>query len=330
MSDNMGETRPEAAKKRDLRRVLSTALFIVLLGLLAWYVAEHWDEMSGLLELTPPRVAALLALAAAGCAMNCLYHLALLSTYGLRLSLTDWMGVVCVSNAIAYVLPMRADLLFTAAYYKRVKGLAYTKSASMAAGNIVFGIAFSILQIIAALVIMGLIDGQWPPVLWLLAVLGTAGVGAIVGFSFVMEKRGKTPKRRVLADIVRGFNELLHNRTLLMRLLLCQTGSAVVRMLMYMVCFEALGQPVRFYEALFYNSVSWLAGIVAIVPGNVGVREAVMGAATSLMGSVFNVGVAASLLERAAVMIAYIIMALCFAIPVYRRFSRAEGLNGRA
>ncbi len=314
-------------KKPDLKRLISIGLFAVLLGLLVWYVISNWDDMKKLLELTPAQAAALVGLAAVGCVINGLYHRVLLSNYDLRLSLTDWLGVVCVSNAIAYVLPLRADLIFTGAYYKRVKGLAYTKSAGIAAGNIVFGVGFSLAQIAAALALMGFIDGQWPPVLWLLTVLGFAGVGALVGFSLVMEKHGKTPKQRILADIVHGFNSLLSNGKLLLRLLLCQTGSAVVRLLIYMVCFEALGEPVRFYEALFYNSVSWLAGIVAIVPGNIGVKEAVMGAATALMGSVFSSGVAASLLDRVAVMIAYMLLALGFALPVYRRFSRAEGLR---
>ena len=87
-----------------------------------------------------------LVLALVGCVMNCVYHRLILSTYHIPLDAVDWMGVTFVANAMAYVLPMRADLVFSAAYYKRTKGLAYVKSVSMAAGNIVFGVVFALAQ----------------------------------------------------------------------------------------------------------------------------------------------------------------------------------------
>ncbi len=313
------------ARKTDWKKWISTALFIVLAGLLIWYVRRNWDDMKVLLTLSPRQIALLLALALGGVVMNSLYHLMILSTYGLKLSLTDWMGVVCVSNAIAYVVPMRGDLLFTAAYYKRAKGLAYTKSASMAAGNIVFGVAFSMLQIVVSLLCIGLIDGQWPGLLWALCAAGCALLAAFVWFSLRMERGGHVPKRKILADVMLGFNALLKNGPMLRRLLLCLIGSNALRLLEYLVCFRAIGVPVTVYEALFYNSVSWLATIVAIVPGNVGIRESILGVASLLLGAVFSNGVAASLLQRVAVMAAYLAMAAAFAWPVYRNFNRGKG-----
>lgn len=87
--------------------------------------------------------------------MNCVYHRLILSTYHIPLDAVDWMGVTFVANAMAYVLPMRADLVFSAAYYKRTKGLAYVKSVSMAAGNIVFGVVFALAQMFVSLLLTG-------------------------------------------------------------------------------------------------------------------------------------------------------------------------------
>ena len=46
-----------------------------------------------------------------------------------------------------------------------------------------------------------------------------------------------------------------------------------------------------------------------------------MGVATSLMGALFQNGVAVSLLQRVAVMIVYIVAAAAFAWPVCRRWN---------
>ena len=111
----------------DWKRALSTSLFVVLVALLAWYVYENRADMARLLALSAGDVTLMLALALGGCVMNCVYHRLILSTYHIPLDAVDWMGVTFVANAMAYVLPMRADLVFSAAYYKRTKGcLLYT------------------------------------------------------------------------------------------------------------------------------------------------------------------------------------------------------------
>ncbi len=318
------------ARKRSRpkwKNVVSTALFLILLGLLIWYVHEHWNEMKKLLALSPGTVAALFALGLASCVFNCLYHLQILNTYNLKLSLTDWMGVVCMSNVIAFVLPMRADLVFKATYYKRVKGLSYTNSASIVAGNAVFGVAFSLIQIIIGLLCMGWIDGQWPALLWVLTVAGTAGLLVFLWLSRQAESRlrERLSKVRALNDIIAGFNALIRNRSLLWRLLIYMTCGILVRLFLNMVCFQAAGLPITLYESLFYSSVSWLASVVAVVPGNVGLRESVMGAATLALGALFSEGVASSLLNRVTMMFVYIFMGLIFAVPVLRRFNRGKG-----
>lgn len=318
---------PQKSRKPNWKTLLSTTLFIVLAGLLAAYVYAHWNEMKSLLALSPGTVALLLGLGLLSCLMNCIYHLVILRTFPLRLSLTDWMGVVCVSNAIAYVLPMRADLVFSAAYYKRVKGLAYTKSVAMGAGNIVFGVAFSLLQITVALLCMGFLQGQWPAALWGVLAIGIICLSAFLWLSLRSESRlrNRLAKHRLVGDVIVGFNALLRNRTLLWQLLLCLTAGNTVRLFTSMACFRAAGLPVTLYEALFYSSVSWLATIVAIVPGNLGLRESVMGVATLALGAMFSEGVAASLLERVTMMVVYIFMALVFAIPVSRNFNGGKG-----
>lgn len=310
----------------DWKRALSTSLFVVLVALLAWYVYENRADMARLLALSAGDVTLMLALALGGCVMNCVYHRLILSTYRIPLDIVDWMGVTFVANAMAYVLPMRADLVFSAAYYKRTKGLAYVKSVSMAAGNIVFGLVFALAQMFVSLLLTGMLDGTWSGVLWLLWAVGTLAVAGFIAFSLLVQGRGARVLDRVklLGDVVRGFNALLKNRWLLWRLLACLVVNNAVQLSLYMACFGAIGMPVTVYQALFYNSVSWIATVVSIVPGNIGIKEAVMGVATSLTGALFQNGVAVSLLQRVAVMIVYMVAGAAFAWPVCRRWNAAR------
>lgn len=305
---------------------LSTALFLALLALLCAYVYREREALMRLLRLDAPTVAAMLLLALCACLLNCVYHRVILSTYHIPLSLTDWMGVVLAANAMAYVLPLRADLVFSAAYYKRTKGLEYVKSVSMAAGNIIFGVAFALLQMLAALICTGLFEGTWPGMLWLIWTAAAVAVCAFIAVSLLMgERRPRLFTHfKLVSDVADGFNALVRNKDMLRKLLLCLILNNAVQLGLYMACFHAIGMDVTVYQALFYNSVSWISTVVAIVPGNIGIKEAIMGIATSLMGAVFQNGVAVSLLQRVAVMIVYVVLGAVWAYPVWRSWNRGR------
>lgn len=319
-------------QKVDWKKWISAALFIALAGLLVWYITGHWEEISGLLRLDQTTVLLLLGLGAISAVINSIYHLAILRTFGLKLTVLDWMGVTIVSNAIAFVIPMRGELALAASYYKRVNGLAYTKSVSVAAGNMVFGVSFSLLQIIAAMLCVGLIDGQWPLLIWGVAALGVAGIAVLVFISLASESRlrRRVEKWKLVRDVITGFNALLRSRTLIWQLLLCMTGSNIVRLLTIVLCFQAAGHPVTLYAALLYSSLAWLASVIAIVPGNIGLKESVIGIATVQMGVDFAVGVTASLLERVTMMVVYIGLGLLFALPVWLRYAGKGRPGGKA
>ena len=301
-----------------------------MIGLLGWYLYQNRADVARLLTLNWQTVTWMFVLALGACTMNAVYHKMILDTYHIDLGLVDWMGVVFVSNAMSLVLPMRADLLFTAAYYRRTKGFAYTKSASVAAGNVVFGVMFALLQLFAALLFTGLLEGQWPGLLWLLWLGLTAVIVVFLIIARWFENRMPAflRKYKIVVNVVSGFNALLGNRALLWKLLGCLTLNNILHLFLYMACFRAIGMQVTIYQALFYNSISRLVNLVAIVPGNIGIAQLVMGVAGSLMGDVFQNGVVVSLLQSIALVIVYIVVGGAFAYPVWKRWEKAEGLKG--
>ncbi len=323
---------PETEAKPTLKnwkKWLSTALFVVMIALLGWYLYENRADLAQLLTFSWQTVALILVLALGACTMNAVYHKMILDTYDIPLSLIDWMGVVFVANAMALVLPMRADLLFTAAYYRRTKGFAYTKSASVAAGNVVFGVMFALLQLFVALLCTGLIEGQWPAILWLLwfGMASAVGVFLVIARWFENRMPAFLRKYKAVVKIVSGFNALLGNRKLLWKLLGCLTVNNLLHLFLYMACFRGIGMQVTVYKALFYNSISRLMNLVAIVPGNIGIAQLVMGVSGSLMGDVFQNGVVVSLIQRISLVIIYIVFGGAFALPVWKRWNKAEGLK---
>ena len=231
---------------KNWKKILSMALFIVLVGLLGLYVYRHWDEMRDLLTLDGRTVTLL--------------------------------------------------------------------------------ILFALLQMLAALLCAGLLNGQWPLLLWAVLAAGILCVAVFLWLALRLEDHQPAfvQKHKLLRDVITGFNALLRSRKMLRQLLLCLIVNNVFQILLYMECFRAVGTPVPFHQVLLYNSLSWLSTVLSIVPGNIGLKEAVLGVAASQMGALFQSGVAASLMQRVAVMIVYLVMGLAFAWPVWRRYTRGK------
>ena len=193
----------------------------------------------------------------------------------------------------------------------------------------VFGVMFALVQLFAALLLTGLIEGQWPGLLWLLWL----GMSAVIATFLVIARwfENRMPaflrKYKFIVNIVSGFNALLGNRRLLWQLLGCLTANNLLHLFLFMACFRGMGREVMIYEALFYNSISRLIKLVAIVPGNIGIAQLVMGIAGSLMGDVFQNGVVVSLIQSMSLVIVYIVVGGAFAWPVWKRWAKAEGLK---
>ena len=309
---------------KDWKKWLSYLLFLAMIALLGWYLYQNREDLSRLITLDFSTVLWMIVLALGACTLNCVYHKLILDTYHIPMDVIDWMGVVYVANAMAYVLPLRMDLVFSATYYKRTKNLAYVKSASMAAGNIVFSILFALIQMFAALLFTGLLQGVWPGLLWLVWLC--AAIGTVAFLVIALWFRERMPaflsRIKIVRNIVDGFCELLTNRSLLWRLLVCLIVNNILHLLLYMACFRGIGMEVTLYQALFYNSVSRMVSLVAIVPGNIGIAQLVMGVSGSLMGDVFQQGVMVSLLQSVALMAVYIVVGGVFAYPVWKRYTR--------
>ncbi len=267
---------------KKYKNSISALFSLLFLSMLVWYVYTNRNDFLMLLDLNPTTMILMMVFAFGCCVSNMFYHKTILGTHQMTLTITDWMGVVSIANVIAYVVPMRADLLFTASYYKKTKGLAYTKSASMSAGNIVFGIVFALLQMGVSLLVTGIVDGMWSLLLWLLWLGMVVGTGGLIGFSLLFDSQNPPflKKITILWKVVDGFQSLLKNPKFLCRLLLCLVVNNVFHLCLYMTCFSVIGLQVPLYQALFYNSVSWLITMVAIVPGNIGIKEGVMGIAS--------------------------------------------------
>lgn len=224
---------------------------------------------------------------------------------GIRLAFGDMFGLLMVTNLISLVLPVRGDLAVTALYLRKKYNLPITHFVSMLyGGTILLAICLSFTGAICLVLVAA--EGIVPNV-YIVGIIATLGVmsfllgwlptGLIQGEYWVMKR---------LRAAVEGWERLRSDRALLAQLaMLIMSGIALFCIWMYL-SYRMLGFEIRLLPAVVAGVVVSISFFAAITPGNLGIREALLGFTSQLLGFGFAEGVAVTLLQRAVSILVFL------------------------
>lgn len=316
--------------KQKLARALTMVLFIGVIALLVWYIYGRREDFAVMLTIPWPAVAALVALVAMGHLFAFSFRRISAAELGVKLSFVDWYGFASVMSVLQEVLPLRSDLLVAATYYKKVCGLPYSHFIAITSGAAVVEVFAIGLEMAIALLIIGLTTGVWPWLLWVCVLALLLGMGvfliltARLGEAFIE----KLPFQKVLRRMAEGFVILMTKPRLFAKYVGVVLAKQVMNVLKILIIFRVLGLDAGIPQAFIYVGIVGITSLFSVLPGNLGIKEAVMGAGAYLTGGAFDSGVMISLILRIATLVESLLMALVFIVPVLRRLRAANAVAG--
>lgn len=142
------------------------------------------------------------------------------------------------------------------------------------------------------------------------AALACGAVAASLGVSWVLGKLPESMKRRI-TDGADSFARLAGNAPLISLLVGMQCAALVLRGSRLWLLFVLLGVTIDWREALLIIALAEATILVAVTPGGLGIREAIIIGGASLLGLPINVSVMVSLVDRLFV----VVLAGAFAGP---------------
>ena len=314
----------EAAPRRHLwLRVLSQLLGFTLVVSLGVYMYQHRDVMVSSSRLSAHDLA--------------LISLSILATWLVAAGQTTLMmranGIavgfrenllVQVAAILGNYLPLRAGTALRFHYFKTVRGVDYGHLGGMSSARIVLLVlATALTGLVGLLSLPGTGHGDlW----WLFSAVGIASLISLLGARWI-HIRSTTTVGRLAERFLRGFRSLPEyplEAAGTFCLILVQFAILGFRL---SVCFSALGHEVSIPSLLLIAPTATLLSFVTITPGNLGLREWVIGALSKATGDILLGGVLAATLDRATLML----MTLFFGGPcllwVLRRTARSGSLH---
>lgn len=310
---------------REGRRVLGVLVGLGCVSYLGYLLLSRRKALEHALELDGPTLALLLVLVCASHLQRVLEFDYMLKRLGVRETLREGFLITGAALLLNY-LPFSAGSVARAMTLRRKHSLSYTSYASaLLVASIVNGVVAALAGVVAVLALPP--SPVTTPLLLLFAAL--AGSGALVlGFPASWAPSGASRLELRAADVVRAIALIRHRGVGLVLLAAVSLGKVVLSAFRLWLCFRSLGVELSPMKLALLGGAAVLASLLNLAPGNLGVRELLLGGVWGLIGGSPMLGVAAASLDR-AVLLAYTLAAgVPGVLHVRRALARSADTNG--
>jgi uncharacterized membrane protein YbhN (UPF0104 family) len=232
-------------------------------------------------------------------------HRLLLRRYGVDQTWQEWFGMAAIAALYNQVLPAKSGTVIRAAYLKAQYKLPFSR----------FGVSL-ILQLfyttVVAIVFVAVALLLFMEVYFTIterALLATLLLGVAVSMMFfetritrwISLKRGVTLKDS-------GRKKSVHS------ILAIIVAYIICRAFMFYFAFDAIGYTIPIYYCLLIAPIILISNLVSILPGNIGIKELLIGFILNALGYELSLSVFAAIIDRGAVLIVTVCCAIIFKI----------------
>lgn len=277
-------------RNQSVTSYLSLLLGGVLLVGIAGVLYVRREELVSLVHVKPGWFVMLVALQAVYLLFQSLAHHAVVRGFGINFQLGESYGLTVLNNVFNLFIPARGGALVRAGYMKSRHGLRVRDCVQ----GMTFMGCLGMLSLGAPGIVWSWVEGSsW----WIRSVfVGVTLLGIVTWISPPFIRRLLHRWDRFDLD-PRTWKQMSGPRVV-GPVLMAYLGMAVIYGLRVHVALLAVGHPVAPSVSMFAGLVVMAVAALPVVPGSVGVHEAVMGSVMGLMGVPVSVVLAAALVER--------------------------------
>lgn len=273
-----------------MKRVAQIVLAIVIMIVGITYVYVNRSQLAVLKKSNPDDIIILFLLIFLFFYITGYTFNLLVSLLGVKLSITEIMGLSILTNFGNYLGPIRPGAVFKAIYLKTSRGFSYTRFTSVLAANMFLAFIMTAGIGIILLLLMKKENIQTPLILFLACI--ALVFGSVLPFIYKIPKLKKRNRiTEFLQSSLEGFEIIRSQKTKLFFICLTFIVQFFVAALVNLVVFHSLSISITVLSALVIGVFTSMANFFTITPNNLGVQEAVMAYLFAVTGFDFTTGV---------------------------------------
>lgn len=242
----------------------------------------------------------------------------LLRALGYRLARMQVYAIAWLRTFSNQVVPMTGIAVFLQQIREK-SGASWQDLAASSSQQTFIGIAaLGVVGLIAVTTNTRVTAEATLPLLFVFASLCAAALAAAFGVSWVIGKLPRFLAQRI-TTAADSFGKLSSNPRLIAALACVHGCGILLRGARLWLLFSVLGVGLQWQEALLIVALAEATVLIAVTPGGLGIREAIIVGGASLLGIPTDVAIAVSLIDRLFVVALTGIMAVPSAMYLFRR-----------
>lgn len=292
--------------KNHLKLLLKLIIFVATVASLYVIVNDNLDVMESISSINVMSFSVLLSLNIVFLFLFALMqHRLLLCRYGVDQAWQEWFGMAAIAGLYNQVLPAKAGTVMRAAYLKTQHKFSFSR----------FGVSLilqvfltTVVAIVFVAIVLLLFMGEYFTIIErvLLATLLLIVAVSMMLFetkitNWISLKRGVTLKDSDREKSVRSILAII-------------VAYVTCRAIMFYFAFDAIGYTIPIHYCLLIAPIMLISNLVSILPGNVGIKELLIGFILNTLGYELSLSVFAAIIDRGATLIITICCAVIFKI----------------
>jgi uncharacterized protein (TIRG00374 family) len=281
-----------------MKRWVSIFILVAFVVVAAIYLINQPELIEVLKEVSPYTIILLIFVRLMYLATNGLFLSLFASKFNIQLRFIEWFGLPMVTSFGNYITPFSGGLFARAAYLKRRHDFSYGSFATLLASN--YLIAFWVVGFvgfISVFFIPGMTQSNRLLVGgWFLAVV----VGITILFLVpTMKIPGKNRLSNLVNTSLAGWQLIRVDRFLVLKLAFLTLVNILLDSFAFWLAYQAVNETVHFLAIILISMLSSFSILINITPANLGINEAAITLASTLLGTGTGTGLVVALLMRA-------------------------------
>ncbi len=106
------------------------------------------------------------------------------------------------------------------------------------------------------------------------------------------------PLKKQICSVIDGLYEIVSNKKVMIVAGLIYVFGTFLISIRFMLILQFMGERRAFSDSMFYQCAYQISSLVVLLPGNIGISEAIVGIANNFLGSEFGIGVTVTMINR--------------------------------
>lgn len=249
------------------------------------------------------------------------------SIFNIHLKLREWIGLSVTNTFYNYIFPARSGMAFRIAYLKKQYQFPVSSYLTFLSGA--YLILFFVSSLSATVLCIGFFfqSEQFHSGFLYVSLGLLLSTGVFLGMLNLLNPKLLSDQNRIslfLKNSIESFHYFKLNKNKLKYLFLCKFFFLLSISLRLFVSYSVLGIHLSYMKLLLACSFLMFSMVISIIPGNLGIREGIIGIITNIMGLSIEDAMLGALLDRVVSMIIVFVLGIIFHYVLFVRNREAS------